>query len=161
MMTSTSRLDYSGCKAFYYLDEDLLNAGLGVFNLLPPKMQNVTLELCKFTKTSRLKRMAASTSEGGVPCATPSSVTKKKAKKKAVALPYKEDQKSLDNKRTHVLTNNYLLILAHVSTDRFLPVIVLLLLAHVLADRFLPFSPCSIRHSDWQRALCSYAPHLS
>ena len=86
-----SRLDYTNGKAFYYLDEDLSDADLGVFHLLPSKMQNGTLQLFKFTKSSGIKRMTTSTSEGGVRCAPPASVTKKKAKKKAVALPPAED----------------------------------------------------------------------
>ena len=84
-MTLTSRLNYSNSKVFCYLDEDLLDARLEVFHLLAPKMQNETLELCKFTKTKSFKRMAASTSKVGVPCKSPFSVTKKKAKKKAGA----------------------------------------------------------------------------
>ena len=64
-----------------------MDARLGVFHLLSPKIQNGILELYKFTESSGIKRMAASTSEGGVLYASPSSVTKKKAKKKAVALP--------------------------------------------------------------------------
>ncbi len=78
-------------EIFIALDENLSDTRLGGFRQITPKMLNGTKDLWMFTKTSGLKRMAASTSQGGVPCASPSVTNKNKAKKKAISLSSAED----------------------------------------------------------------------
>ena len=81
-MIATTLFAYDDLSSTYELDEIIF--GYLARSLPTPNIRHAdrTFGLFQFLKTSGLKRMTTSTSDGGVPNASP-SVTKKKAKKKA------------------------------------------------------------------------------